>query len=118
MQLRTLEELSENSSRVHSLHPLTKSWSTVLFLALVVSFPRYEIGALAPFAFFLSVAWAFPKRLTVLCSKGFFSRFPFLCSRGSPICFLTGRPRFLPEEPPYRSGFYRWSPSCSKPPFA
>jgi len=95
MQLRTLEELSENSSRVHSLHPLTKIVVTVLFLALVVSFPRYEIGALAPFAFFLSVAMGLSQTPYRPLLKRLFLALPFSLFAGIANLFFDRQAAFF-----------------------
>ncbi len=53
--LRSLELLAQGDSQVHRLHPLAKIASTVCFIAAVVSFGRYEIGALAPYFFYPAV---------------------------------------------------------------
>lgn len=39
-------------SPIHKLHPLAKLLTTVVYLAVVVSFGRYEISNLLPFVFF------------------------------------------------------------------
>ncbi len=47
-----LDRLSYGDSFIHRLDPRTKVIATILFLFTVVSFPKYEVVALAPFFLF------------------------------------------------------------------
>jgi cobalt/nickel transport system permease protein len=47
-----LDRLSYQESCVHHLDPRTKVIATMLFLITVISFPKYEVAALAPFFLF------------------------------------------------------------------
>jgi cobalt/nickel transport system permease protein len=47
-----LDRLSAEDSWVHRLDPRAKILTTIVFLVAVVSFPKYEISALLPFAFY------------------------------------------------------------------
>ncbi|MBW6485844.1 MAG: cobalt ECF transporter T component CbiQ [Syntrophobacterales bacterium] len=47
-----LDRLSYGGSFVHRLDPRAKVIATILFLFTVVSFPKYEVAALAPFFLF------------------------------------------------------------------
>ncbi|MHB8090504.1 MAG: cobalt ECF transporter T component CbiQ [Syntrophales bacterium] len=47
-----LDRLSYGDSFVHRLDPRAKVIATILFLFTVVSFPKYEVAALAPFFLF------------------------------------------------------------------
>jgi cobalt/nickel transport system permease protein len=47
-----LDRLSYQESWVHRLDPRTKVIATMLFLITVISFPKYEVVALAPFFLF------------------------------------------------------------------
>lgn len=50
--MRLLEDLARKDTAVHKLHPLSKLLTTVVYLAVVISFGRAEIGALLPFVFY------------------------------------------------------------------
>lgn len=43
-ELRAMDELNAMSSPIHSLHPLPKLLITILYIALVVSFPKYALS--------------------------------------------------------------------------
>jgi cobalt/nickel transport system permease protein len=64
LEMGALEALSRQDSAVHRLDPRAKLLATIAFLAVVVSWGRYEVLGLVPFA-------AFPL---VLCAAG---RVPF-----------------------------------------
>lgn len=44
-----LEALARMDSPVHKLHPMAKLITTFIYILAVLSFPRYELGALTPF---------------------------------------------------------------------
>lgn len=50
--LRLMDDLARKESSIHKLHPLAKLLTTVVYLAVVVSFGRYEISNLLPFVFY------------------------------------------------------------------
>lgn len=50
--IRLLEELAGKKTSIHTLHPLVKLLTTVVYLMGVVSFGRYEISSLLPFIFY------------------------------------------------------------------
>jgi cobalt/nickel transport system permease protein len=61
-----LDRLSYLDSPVHRLDPRAKLLATLAFVVAVVSFPKYEVAALAPFVFFpvlLAAAGGIPLRL-------------------------------------------------------
>lgn len=51
-QLGRLDELARQDSRIHRLDPRAKVITTLVFLVCVVSFGKYEILAMLPFAIF------------------------------------------------------------------
>jgi cobalt/nickel transport system permease protein len=53
--LNTLELLAGGDTLVHRLHPLAKLTTTMVYVVVVISFGRYEIGALMPFFFYPAV---------------------------------------------------------------
>jgi cobalt/nickel transport system permease protein len=61
-----LDRLAYLDSPAHRLDPRAKLLATLAFIAAVVSFPKYEVSALAPFVFFpllLAAAGNVPLRL-------------------------------------------------------
>lgn len=50
--IRLLDDLAKKNTPIHALHPLVKLITTVIYLAVVMSFERYEISKLLPFIFF------------------------------------------------------------------
>lgn len=50
--LRLLDDLAKKETAIHSIHPLVKLLTTVVYLTVVVSFGRYEVAALMPFVFY------------------------------------------------------------------
>lgn len=50
--LRQMDELARKDTWIHNLHPLAKCLTTLVFVAVVASFPRYEVVGLFPFIIF------------------------------------------------------------------
>lgn len=48
----SLEQLADNNTIIHRLHPLVKIITTVVFIFVVISFDRYDLSGLIPFIFF------------------------------------------------------------------
>jgi cobalt/nickel transport system permease protein len=48
----TLDRLSAQQTAVHRLDPRAKLITTLVFITVVISFPKYEISALVPFALY------------------------------------------------------------------
>ncbi|HSQ85593.1 MAG TPA: cobalt ECF transporter T component CbiQ, partial [Desulfobacterales bacterium] len=46
------DDLARKETSIHRLHPLAKLLTTVVYLIVVASFGRYEIGSLLPFVFY------------------------------------------------------------------
>ena len=46
--LSEMDDLSSRRSAVHSLHPAAKLISTIVYILVVVSFPKYDLGGLLP----------------------------------------------------------------------
>ncbi len=47
--MRHMDDLARRESPIHNIHPLVKLITTVVFIAVVMSFGRYDIGRLVPF---------------------------------------------------------------------
>ena len=50
--MKLLDDLARKDTLIHRLHPLVKLLTTLVYLSMVVSFGRYEIGSLLPFVFY------------------------------------------------------------------
>jgi len=50
--IRLLDDLARRKNYVNDLHPIVKLLTTIIYLAVVVSFDRYEISALLPLVFY------------------------------------------------------------------
>jgi cobalt/nickel transport system permease protein len=55
IDLNYLDQLSNGDSMVHRLDPRAKLLTVMVYIAMVVSFDRYEVSALLPFFFFPAV---------------------------------------------------------------
>ncbi|MDR1885977.1 MAG: cobalt ECF transporter T component CbiQ [Synergistaceae bacterium] len=53
--INALEVSSGGSTFVHRLHPLAKMTATAVYVVVVISFGRYEIGPLMPFFFYPAI---------------------------------------------------------------
>jgi len=50
--ISSLEQLADNNTIIHKLHPLVKIITTIVFIFVVISFDRYDLSGLIPFIFF------------------------------------------------------------------
>lgn len=50
--IRLLDDLARKETYIHRIHPLAKLLTTAVYLTVVVSFGRYEIGSLLPLLFY------------------------------------------------------------------
>ncbi len=51
-EIRFLDELAEKRTVIHSIHPLAKILTTMIYLVVVVSFDKYVISGLLPLVFY------------------------------------------------------------------
>src|SRR5665648_226826 len=56
--MRILDDLARKETFIHKLHPLVKLLTTVSYLAVVVSFGKYDIGGLLPLLLYPSIIFA------------------------------------------------------------
>ncbi len=47
--LATLEELAKKETTIHDLHPISKMFTTLIYLVVVISFNKYNLSGLIPF---------------------------------------------------------------------
>ncbi|PKM78228.1 MAG: cobalt ECF transporter T component CbiQ [Firmicutes bacterium HGW-Firmicutes-15] len=59
--MRLLDDLARKETFIHRLHPMVKLVITIVYLIAVVSFDRYEIGALLSFLFYPVLVFAFAE---------------------------------------------------------
>lgn len=59
--MRLLDDLAQRETSIHKIHPLIKLVTTVVYLAIVVSFGRYEIGGLVPYVFYPILIFSFAE---------------------------------------------------------
>lgn len=50
--MRLLDDLARKDTAIHKIHPLIKLLTTVVYLTVVVSFGKYELGSLLPLFFY------------------------------------------------------------------
>ncbi len=100
-ELHEMEELSAGSSPIHRLHPLAKLLTTVLFIAITVSFPKYQLSGIMAMALypaflfqaagislrtcFYKMRFVLPLVLAVGVANPFFDRSPLLWLGTVPI---------------------------------
>ncbi|MDR3280077.1 MAG: cobalt ECF transporter T component CbiQ [Synergistaceae bacterium] len=53
--LRALENLSEKNTVIHQLHSFVKLTAAVVYVAVVISFGRYEVSRLLPYFFYPAI---------------------------------------------------------------
>jgi len=59
--LGLFDDLARKKTYIHSVHPLIKVITTVIYLAVVVSFGKYEIAGMLPFLFYPVIIFAFAE---------------------------------------------------------
>jgi cobalt/nickel transport system permease protein len=56
--MRLLDDLARKETAIHKIHPLMKLLTTAVYLTVVVSFGKYEIGSLLPLFFYPVMVFA------------------------------------------------------------
>jgi len=56
--MRLLDDLARKETPIHKIHPLVKLLTTFVYLIMVVSFGKYEIGSLLSFVFYPVIIFA------------------------------------------------------------
>lgn len=57
--MRLLDDLARKETSIHRIHPLIQLLTTIIYLVIVISFGRYEIGGLFPYVFYPVVIFSF-----------------------------------------------------------
>ena len=93
--LYTLEQMSEGDTAVHRLHPTAKLLGTLVYLVMVISFPRYALGMLAPFVFYPVLMLALGEIPFRLVGKRTLVALPFCLFAGLSNVLLDCSPMLL-----------------------
>ena len=96
--LYTLEQLAEGDTAIHGLHPMAKLLGTLFYLVMLISFPRYRLGMLAPFVFYPVLMLSLGEIPFKLVGKRVLVALPFCLFAGlsnalldrSPMVFVGG----------------------------
>lgn len=57
--MRLLDDLAKKETSIHRIHPVVKLLTIIVYLTMIMSFGRYEIGSLLPFAFYPILTFVF-----------------------------------------------------------
>lgn len=84
----SIESISSGKTCIHRLHPAAKIVSTFIFLAVVVSFGRYEFARLTPYLFYPVLVMALAEIPYPLMLRRFSLALPFCLFAGAPNIFF------------------------------
>ena len=87
-ELREMDALAQGDSPVHRLHPLSKLLVTVFYIAIVVSFPKYDFSALAVMVLYPVVLFQAAGIPIGLCFYRLRIVLPLVCAVGLVNPFL------------------------------
>ena len=90
--LHEMEQLSGETSFIHALHPLGKLLITICYIAIVVSFPKYNLGGLIVMVFYPVILFQIAGLSVKLCFYRFRMILPFLCAVGLANPFFDHTP--------------------------
>ena len=91
-ELREMDALAQGDSPVHRLHPLSKLLVTVFYIAIVVSFPKYDFSALAVMVLYPVVLFQAAGISIGLCFYRLRMVLPLVCAVGLVNPFLDHTP--------------------------
>lgn len=91
-EFREMDELAALRSPIHSLHPLGKLLMTILYIALVVSVPRYALSRLMIFILYPAVMFTLSGIPVGLCFYKLRIVLPLVCAVGLFNPFLDKAP--------------------------
>ncbi|NFS83247.1 cobalt ECF transporter T component CbiQ [Clostridium botulinum] len=80
--IRYLDELSEKVTIIHSVHPLPKVLTTIIYLIIVVSFSKYEISGLIPLILYPMILMILADIKITMIIKRLFVVLPFVICIG------------------------------------
>ncbi len=83
-----MDELATTDSPIHRLHPITKLAATVCYIAVTVSFPKYDFSELLPMVLFPILAFQIAGISMGLCFYKLRGILPIVCAVGLANPFL------------------------------
>ncbi|MDR1915684.1 MAG: cobalt ECF transporter T component CbiQ [Synergistaceae bacterium] len=95
--LNTLELCAEGNTLVHRLHPLVKMAVTTIYVAVVISFGRYEIAALLPYFFYPAILIPLSETPGKILLRRLLPALPFSLFGGLSNVFFDHTPMILLE---------------------
>lgn len=91
-ELREMDALAAGSSPVHRLHPLCKLLTTIAYIIVVVSFPKYQLSGLVIMALYPVVLFQAAGIPVRLCFYKLRIVLPLVCAVGLVNPFLDHTP--------------------------
>ena len=93
--INSLEDLENNDTVIHALHPGVKIITTFIYLVMVISFNRYALGRLIPYVFYAVVLIALAEIPYGLLLKRLLIALPFSFLAGVSNIFFDRTGAFL-----------------------
>ena len=93
-EFRQMEELAVSDSPIHRLHPLAKFLTTVLYILIVVSYPKYALRAMPVMALFPILLYQIARIPLSLCFYRLRYILPLVCAVGLFNPFFDRTPAF------------------------
>ena len=92
LELREMDELAAGNSPVHRLNPLCKFLVTIFYIAVVVSFPKYDLSALVVMVLYPVLLFQAAGIPVGLCFHKLGIVLPLVCAVGLVNPFLDHTP--------------------------
>ena len=91
-ELREMDALAAEHSPIHALHPLCKLFSTILYICVVVSFPKYNFSGLVMMVLYPVIVFQVSGIPVSLCFYKLRIVLPLVCAVGLANPFLDHTP--------------------------
>ena len=91
-ELREMDALAAEHSPIHALHPLCKLFSTILYICVVVSFPKYNFSGLVMMVLYPIIVFQVSGIPVSLCFYKLRIVLPLVCAVGLANPFLDHTP--------------------------
>ena len=91
-ELREMDSLAAEHSPIHALHPLCKLFSTILYICVVVSFPKYNFSGLVMMVLYPVIVFQVSGIPVSLCFYKLRIVLPLVCAVGLANPFLDHTP--------------------------
>lgn len=90
--LREMDALAERATPFHRMHPLCKLLMTVAYIAVVASFPKYDLSGLAVMVLYPAIAFTVAEVPAALCFYRLRMVLPVVCAVGLVNPFFDRTP--------------------------